>query len=71
MDCTKQNECVYGLCYSDPSTPQKSKCVCPSGMTGTYCNDDIDECQDTPCSNNGTCENILGKNFNYVYTSFN
>ncbi|VDI76200.1 Hypothetical predicted protein [Mytilus galloprovincialis] len=60
LDCTKQNECVYGLCYSDPSTPQKSKCVCPSGMTGTYCNDDIDECQDTPCSNNGTCENILG-----------
>lgn len=60
LDCTKQNECVNGLCYSDPSTAQKSKCVCPPGMTGPYCNNDIDECKETPCSNNGTCTNSEG-----------
>ncbi|CAG2243184.1 unnamed protein product [Mytilus edulis] len=58
LDCTKQNECVYGLCYSDPITG--FKCVCPTGMTGPYCNTDIDECLETPCSRNGTCTNLKG-----------
>ena len=29
-------------------------------FSGLYCERDINECQDSPCKNGGTCHNVLG-----------
>lgn len=46
-------------------SPQKQvfNCTCPAGFTGTLCEDDIDECEVSPCENKGTCENNQGSFF--------
>lgn len=35
-------------------------CLCPPGLTGTYCQDDIDECLNNQCQNGATCVNSHG-----------
>lgn len=40
--------------------PGSFSCDCPPGITGTNCDDDIDECVSNPCMNGGTCTNTLG-----------
>jgi Notch-like protein len=31
------------------------QCICPPGITGTFCQIDLDECLSYPCFNNGRC----------------
>ncbi|XP_045392469.1 protein crumbs homolog 1 [Lemur catta] len=35
-------------------------CICPPGLTGIHCEEDINECSSSPCQNGGTCENLPG-----------
>ena len=34
-------------------------CDCQAGYTGVTCETDIDECQSSPCQNDGTCFELL------------
>ncbi|KAL4237630.1 hypothetical protein ACF0H5_002344 [Mactra antiquata] len=46
-----------GICNIDLTS---YTCTCPSGVIGTHCEIDIDECLLSPCQNNGECYNIIG-----------
>uniref|UniRef100_A0A8I3RR84 Protein crumbs homolog 1 n=1 Tax=Canis lupus familiaris TaxID=9615 RepID=A0A8I3RR84_CANLF len=45
--------------FSDPEA-SGYVCICPPGLTGIHCEEDIDECSSNPCQNGGTCENLSG-----------
>uniref|UniRef100_A0A8C6D5H0 Crumbs cell polarity complex component 1 n=1 Tax=Moschus moschiferus TaxID=68415 RepID=A0A8C6D5H0_MOSMO len=32
-------------------------CICPPGLTGVHCEEDVAECSSSPCRNGGTCVN--------------
>lgn len=35
-------------------------CHCQAGYTGSYCEDEVDECSPNPCQNGATCTDYLG-----------
>jgi len=45
--------CVHGTCGINA-------CKCELGYKGEYCNEDINECDKSPCKNGGTCTNSDG-----------
>lgn len=53
-------------------SPQKEifNCTCPGGFSGTLCENDIDECEDSPCDNRGTCMNSPGGFHCHCLTGF-
>lgn len=35
-------------------------CKCPSDYTGSYCESQVDHCEDKPCRNGATCRGYVG-----------
>ncbi|RVE65547.1 hypothetical protein OJAV_G00117580 [Oryzias javanicus] len=44
--------CTFAPCLDCISTPgeKEYQCICPEGLTGVNCTEDVDECQSSPCS---------------------
>ena len=40
--------------------PGTYRCQCYPGFRGSFCSEDIDECETDPCKNGGRCENNFG-----------
>uniref|UniRef100_A0A8B9EVS5 Neurogenic locus notch homolog protein 1 n=1 Tax=Anser cygnoides TaxID=8845 RepID=A0A8B9EVS5_ANSCY len=59
------NECIdvahlcrnSGLCVDTGNT---HFCRCQAGYTGSYCEEQVDECSPNPCQNGATCTDYLG-----------
>ncbi|KAK6489542.1 protein jagged-1b-like [Huso huso] len=43
----------HGRCKSQSGS--KFTCDCKEGFTGTYCHENINDCESNPCKNGGTC----------------
>ncbi|KAK1171313.1 protein jagged-1b-like [Acipenser oxyrinchus oxyrinchus] len=43
----------HGRCKSQAGS--KFTCDCKEGFTGTYCHENINDCESNPCKNGGTC----------------
>ncbi|XP_023656471.1 protein jagged-1b-like isoform X2 [Paramormyrops kingsleyae] len=43
----------HGRCRSQPGG--QFSCECLEGFTGTYCHENINDCESSPCHNGGTC----------------
>lgn len=46
-----------GLCVDSGNT---HFCRCQAGYTGSYCEEQVDECSPNPCQNGATCTDYLG-----------
>lgn len=46
-----------GLCVDTGNT---HFCRCQAGYTGSYCEEQVDECSPNPCQNGATCTDYLG-----------
>lgn len=46
-----------GLCVDEED---KHYCHCQAGYTGSYCEEEVDECSPNPCQNGATCTDYLG-----------
>lgn len=46
-----------GLCMDAGNTHH---CRCQAGYTGSYCEDQVDECSPNPCHNGATCTDYPG-----------
>ena len=64
--CVCQNEWVGTLCDVCPiacvngtQNANCSSCECIAGFEGYLCDADIDECDTSPCANNGTCMDLV------------
>lgn len=51
--CTPETCMNGGKCIPHPW--KESLCQCTEGYTGEYCHINVDDCQNKPCKNGGTC----------------
>lgn len=52
--CAHLTPCQNGGTCSN-GDPNQYSCACPPGYTGMDCEEDIDECNMSPCANSATC----------------
>lgn len=55
------HSCANGAsCYFDSREPESDyRCLCAAGYTGLLCEQELNECNSTPCENEGTCTDLL------------
>uniref|UniRef100_A0A3Q0R1P0 Si:dkey-1m11.6 n=1 Tax=Amphilophus citrinellus TaxID=61819 RepID=A0A3Q0R1P0_AMPCI len=58
-----------GVIFVSPKT-EIFNCACPAGFTGSLCEEDVDECELSPCENKGTCVNTAGSFYCHCQVSF-
>lgn len=46
-----------GVCINAGNTHH---CQCPLGYTGSYCEEQLDECASNPCQHGATCSDFIG-----------
>ncbi|CAF1423463.1 unnamed protein product, partial [Adineta steineri] len=60
INCEKYESICDTSCSTDafcrPSKKSKPHCICPLGYFGRYCNLKYDQCNESSCENNGTCQ---------------
>lgn len=54
---TKDDLCNNGTCEDIGNS---HRCHCQDGYTGSYCQDEINECESAPCQNGATCKDLIG-----------
>ena len=54
---TRNDLCNNGTCEDIGNS---HRCHCQDGYTGSYCQDEINECESAPCQNGATCKDLIG-----------
>lgn len=58
IDKCESHSCIHGDCVGDQDS-NGYRCLCNDGFVGDFCDIDIDECNSSPCLNNGTCIDLV------------
>ena len=72
VPCENGGVCNYEVTFSDstsiaaganivftsPTIRQEIRCTCPDGFQGDKCDEPINQCENDPCLNGGTCLNL-------------
>lgn len=56
IDECESKPCVHGMCEDGVG---EFKCYCLPGYGGELCEFEYDECDSSPCVNNGACEDLI------------
>ena len=54
---TRNDLCNNGTCEDIGNS---HRCHCQDGYAGSYCQDEINECESAPCQNGATCKDLIG-----------
>lgn len=63
----KEDLCNNGTCEDIGNS---HRCHCQDGYTGSYCQDEINECESAPCQNGATCKDLIGSYFCHCTKGF-
>jgi hypothetical protein len=66
IDECAANPCVNGTCEGASPPATGFTCVCSSGWEGELCDQDIDGCADSPCSEGVECADVPAPGTGYV-----
>ncbi|KAL5014723.1 hypothetical protein ScPMuIL_008993 [Solemya velum] len=58
INCSETCQCTMD--HTETCDKVGGYCTCSGGWMGTLCDEDINECDDSPCPNNSICENTDG-----------